>query len=100
MITVNGLQALHARYAAESAEGWILLQDRASLNGADALLAATFLIADDEAEEDKLLDQYPQFLEIPTFQAVVENEADAGRTTARDIAEASLYYLEKDTFRD
>jgi hypothetical protein len=96
----DGLAALIGRYGNEEEEGWILLEDKSPLKNASSLMTARFIVADDEDEEDALLDTHPLFLEIPTFFAVVDNEREASRTSVDDIAAASFYYLKMDTFRD
>lgn len=60
----------------------------------------SFLIPDDDEEEDAMLNTYPAFLEAATFQDVMIVEGRSGRSSLRDIAEACIYYLEMDTFRD
>lgn len=96
----DGLSALIDQYGNEEEEGWILLEDRSPLENASSLTTARFIVADDEDEENVLLDTHPSFLEIPTFRAVIDNERDASRTSVDDIAAASIYYLKMDTFRD
>ena len=96
----DGLSALIGRYGDAEEEGWILLEDKSPLKNASSLTTARFIVADDEDEEDVLLDTLPSFLEILTFRAVIDNERDASRTSVDDIAAASLYYLKMDTFRD
>ena len=100
MKTYDGLAALIDQYRDRQAEGWILLKSRNSLKNSTGLADATFIVADDEEEEDELLDTHASFLEIPTFRAVIANEREASRTSVNDIASASLHYLEQDSFRD
>lgn len=100
MKTFDGLATLVDQYRDKRAEGWILLKSRNSLDSAASLADATFIVADDEEEEDELLDTHASFLEIPTFRAVIANEREASRTSVDDIAAASLHYLEQDSFRE
>lgn len=100
MKTYDGLAPLIDQYSDREAEGWILLKSRDRLDNAASLADATFIVADDEEEEDELLDTHANFLEIPTFRAVIATEREASRTSVDDIAAASLHYLEQDSFRD
>lgn len=100
MRTYDGLAALIDQYRDRQAEGWILLTRRNSVDDAASLADATFIVGNDEEEEDELLNTHASFLEIPAFRAVIANEREASRTSVADIAAASLHYLEQDSFRD
>ncbi len=99
MKTLNFKQ-LYERYADGDHQAWIMIDSKKSLATADTLLSASFLVPDDDEEEETMLDSYPTFLEAATFQDVVIVEGENGRSSLQDIAEGCIYYLEKDTFRD
>lgn len=100
MRKIEGIARLVAELPTLAMNGWIFIVERHDRETVEAIVGATFLLADDDEEEIDMEGDFPTFLEIRMLEAVVELEGKAGRTASWDIAAGCLYYLEKDTFRD
>lgn len=100
MKRIEGLAQLIDASPRLAETGWIFVADREDLATNATLVAADFLLADDDEEEIDMEDEYSTFVENHTFQVIVEMKEKIGKPDPASVAEGCLYYLEFDTFQD
>ncbi|CAI8695425.1 hypothetical protein BTK96_000340 [Burkholderia pyrrocinia] len=99
MKTVSGLEALISARRDLPKVGWIFVNKGLNKASADALVAATFHIPEDEDDEFYGEDHLASWLEVPIFLAILDVRAkNIKDPAAGDFANAAIYYLKNDDF--
>ncbi len=99
MTQIDGLSRLLTEVSDRPEPGWIFMRDRSAAFTAEKLLTTEYFLADDDDEAIDMEADFAAFLEYPTFRSIMALEKEEGRGDLHSLAEACMYYLEKDNFR-
>lgn len=99
MKVYHGLKELLSAFDDIPDSDWIsVLEDFSTKESVEKI---SYYIAESEEEQFDLEDNYDDFLEAPTFKDIVINKRNHHpHASLGDIANAIIYYLEKDDFED